>query len=227
MPLLSELCSIQSGYSFRGRLDDTPNGRWAVVQLGDVDWDTGQIAWSELIRVDGVSPGPHHRLRNGDVLVAAKGGENGAILVAGADEAEALAAPTFFVLRPAGDHVLPEYVAWYLGMPEAATHLRAAAQGTNLRTILKADLGSMSVPLPSLETQHRITTMARLQREERMLTELLMAKRAQFVEAACLHLLRTSPSSSRQSASRQHTMQQRAPERTASSPTTLPQHAMP
>lgn len=178
---LKDLCEIASGFSFRGGVSDDEAGTHHVVQLGDVDWETDRVAWSDLPRVGDIEPKPHHHLRAGDVLFAAKGRTNRAIVVP--EVGPAVAASTFFVLRPKRDDVLPEYLAWYVNTAPAQAHLLACSRGTNMRSVPKACLSALPVPFPPPDDQHRIATLDRLAREERDLISALADRKARLVEA--------------------------------------------
>lgn len=191
MPHLRDLCEISSGFSFRGSVIDEPGGTYRVVQLGDVDWEAERVAWEDLPRVGGIDPGPHHLLRAGDILFAAKGRTNRAVFVP--DDGPAVAASTFFVVRPIRTDVLAAYVGWYVNTAPAQAHFQTCSRGTNLRSVSKSCLGSLDVPLPPVDIQRRIAEAARLAREERELSDRLVAKRAALVEAACLRLTTTQP----------------------------------
>ena len=183
---LRDICEISSGFSFRGGVRDEPGGAYRVVQLGDVDWGAEQVAWERLPRVSGIAPAQRHLLQAGDVLFAAKGRDNRAILVPEVDGV--VAASTFFVLRPQPGCVLPDYVAWYVNTARAQVHVQAGSRGTNMRSVPKACIASLPVPLPPLDVQRRIAGAVGLAREERALMAMLMEKKSAFVESACLRL---------------------------------------
>lgn len=187
MPHLQDVCEISSGFSFRGSVTDEPGGTYRVVQLGDVDWEAERVAWEGLPRVGGIDPGPHHLLHAGDILFAAKGRMNRAVLVA--DDGPAVAASTFFVVRPKRTDVLAAYVGWFVNTAPAQAHFQTCSRGTNIRSVSKSCLGSLDLPLPPLDVQRHIVETVRLAAKERELTAALVAKRAAFVEASCLSVL--------------------------------------
>lgn len=187
MPQLDTLCLINTGASFRGRIIDEPAGTCRVVQLRDVDWDAGRIVWQGLDRVNGIEPRSHHLLRAGDVLFAAKGQTNGAVLVT--EDGRAVATSSFFVIRARRPDVLGTYVAWYINTASAQVQLQKCARGTSLRSISKSCLGSLDLPLPPVETQHRIARAAQLAAEERELSSALLAKRGVLIEGTCLRMI--------------------------------------
>lgn len=184
MPHLQDICEISSGFSFRGSVTDESGGTYRVVQLGDVDWEAERVVWEDLPHMGGINPGPHHLLHAGDILFAAKGRTNRAVFVP--DEGPAVAASTFFVVRPKQADVLASYVGWYLNTGPAQVHFERCSRGTNIRSISKACLGSLDLPLPPLDVQRRIAKVNRLARDERELALALHTSRAQLIEAVCL-----------------------------------------
>lgn len=187
MPRLAALCSIASGYSLRTGVTNQPVEGIPVVQLRNVDWQGGGIAWDALSVAEGVEPDASHRLRAGDVLFAARGQTNQAVVVT--ESRGALAASAFFVLRPARDGVDPAYLAWYLNTAPAQAHVRACAVGTKIASIPKPCLASLLVPLPPLYVQRRIAETVRLAAEERAIASDLFTSKARLVEAICLNIM--------------------------------------
>ena len=191
MPTLSHLCSISLGLSLRtGVGADT--GGVPVVQLRDVDWETGRVDWAALPTVSDIDPNEDRYLRAGDVLFAGKGQTHQAVLIA--EDYRALAVAPFFVVRPMRDDVEPAYVAWYLNADPAQAHIHrcaAGAVGASIRSVSKKCLGSLPVPLPPLDVQRRIAEAVRLAAEERALAIDLAERKARLVDALCLRRLHT------------------------------------
>lgn len=100
-----------------------------------------------------------------------------------------MASAALFVIRPNSDVALGSFVAWYLNTSPAQAHILRCARGTNMRSVSKSCLGSVEVPLPSLDAQRQLVDTIRLAREERTLSDLLSALKTRFVEAACLGAL--------------------------------------
>jgi hypothetical protein len=84
------------------------------------------------------------------------------------------------IMRPDQERVLPAYLAWAINQPDAQRKLGSEAQGTSLRMIPKGVLERLDIPLPDLETQHRIATMDALARREGGLLRELADRREQF-----------------------------------------------
>ncbi len=185
---LEDICEISSGFSFRGSVGDKPGGTYAVVQLGDIDWDGEQVSWASLPRVSGIEPLPRHLLQAGDVLFAAKGRVNRAILITSGNDT--VPAATFFVLRPHPDRLLPAFLAWYINTSQAQGHIQAGGRGTNIQSVPKACIASLPVPVPPLSVQHGIAEAIRLAREQRRLLISLGDRKTDLVEEVCLRAVK-------------------------------------
>ena len=187
MSPLSGLCSISSGYSLRTGVGSDGEVGTPVVQLRDVDWETGRVDWTALPTVPGIEPDEDRYLRAGDVLFSGKGQTHQAVLVP--EDHRALAVSPFFVVRPERDDVDPAYVAWYLNAAPAQAHIHRCAVGATIRSVSKSCLGSLPVPLPPLDVQRQIAGAVRLAAQERALTADLADRKARLVETACLRSL--------------------------------------
>lgn len=180
---LRDLCHLQTGFSFRGSVQDEVGGRYPVVQLGDVDWEARTIPLEALPRVAGFGPEAPHLLRAGDVLFASRGRALQALVYTA--DAPAIAAATFFVLRVRAG-LLPEYLAWYLNAAPAQAHFAACSRGTNMRVVPRSCLAALPVPVPAPEVQQRIARADRLAFEEGRLSAHLHRRRRLLVERALL-----------------------------------------
>lgn len=189
---LSDLCSVSSGYSLRTGVGADGELGIPVVQLRDVDWETGQIDWTAIPTVSGIEPDEDRYLQAGDVLFSGKGQTHRAVLVR--EEHLALALSPFFVLRSTRDDVEPAYVAWYLNTAPAQAHIHRCAVGATIRSVSKSCLSSLPVPIPPLDVQHQIAEAVRLAAQERALAADLLDRKARLVEASCLRSLHLHPS---------------------------------
>src|SRR5437667_8846670 len=110
---LSTLCSIRSGYPFRGRIEHDANGIVRVIQMRDFDYRNMTIS-NNLTRVKEERGMEKHFLKSGDVILVAKGFNNFAIEV-GPRETQTLASGSFVILRIEDtQRILPGYLEWYL-----------------------------------------------------------------------------------------------------------------
>lgn len=172
---LSSIASVSSGFHYRTRIADRPDGEWLVAQGREVRDD---LTW-DLARMPRVNPGPAERrarLKPGDILVLARGERPYAITVPDWSR-PALAASSFHIVRVRRELVLPEYLACFLNSPDVLAGLSAAMRGKKIRFLPRAELAATDVALPPLARQADIAAAASLVEEETRLHAELTAER--------------------------------------------------
>jgi restriction endonuclease S subunit len=103
-----------------------------------------------------------HLLKQGDILVAAKGNDNFAVVCKGMLE-YAVASSMFMILKiKEVDKVLPEYLAWFINHPETQNLLRITSKGTSFPSITKSDIEEIILPLPSIKKQKHLVHLDEL-----------------------------------------------------------------
>lgn len=98
---------------------------------------------------------PRQVLKEGEVLFAAKGDKNFAVVYT-RDMGPSVASPSFLVIKTDAAVVLSGYLAWYLNHPDVTRELRILATGTNIKSISKKVLECFKVRVPSLGCQREI-----------------------------------------------------------------------
>ena len=190
---LKELAeSVQVGYQARGAVDADPDGTHWLIHMRDLR-DDGTIDRERLTRFTPDRITEPYTVRDGDVLLQVRGMRHNAGVVGGLPE-NTLASNHFYILRLDRDRALPEYLAWYINQPLAQSHLLRGAQGAgNVTVVTRTVFESLLVPLPPLATQAQLVAVDRLQRQERALTERILAKRAEWLSVVSLHLAEGNP----------------------------------
>jgi hypothetical protein len=184
---LKHLAEARLGYPFRGAVKEVPSGRVAVVQIKNVDPEQG-VDWHALVRTELTGRKRPDWLRSGDVLFAARGNRNVAVLVDQPPD-NAVCAPQFYLLRINSGHVLPEYLAWYLNQAPAQRYFALSAEGTFITSIRRAVLEALPIPVPSMERQHLIARLSDAVARERRLTEQLLRNREQQLRLVATGLI--------------------------------------
>lgn len=166
---LAKLAQISTGFYERTNIQ----GTIYYLQRRDFDED-GQLI------IKGLKPSilankntQKHILKKNDVLVAAKGTSFFAFVYK-AEVQPAVASSTFLVLRGVDQQkVLSDYLAWFINYPKTQDYLGRMSKGTALAAIDKSTLGSLSIPLLSLEKQRLMMHLQSLQQKEQAIyTEL-------------------------------------------------------
>lgn len=111
-----------------------------------------------------------HLLRKGDILFAAKGKKNYASIFE-ANNLPAVASTSFFVIRINSDHVLADYLKWFLNLPRTIALLKTKAIGTSISSISKLVLAELEIPIPNIQTQKVILKVFKLREKEKELIQ--------------------------------------------------------
>lgn len=178
--ILKVLTHLFSGYSFRTKVQHDPSGDAYVIQMKDM-WDNYTKINSRLSRIKSSTINPGFYLRNGDVLLVAKGANNFAV-VYDLDLPRAIAASAFFVLRPDVQKIYPAYLAWYINQKPVQQYLKENMAGSYVPNINKSTVEGIEITLPSLQKQKAIASVQQLLNKEHQLMQDLAARRIQLIQ---------------------------------------------
>lgn len=189
---LNQIATISAGYPFRGKIPEYPEGNLAVVQMKDTSSEFG-VDWMSCVRSEATGKKAPDWLQTGDILVAARGNQNYAVLVDTRHAPlPAVAAPHFYVVRPQSDALIPEFLAWQLNQQPCQRYFELHAEGTLTKSIRRQVLEEALIGLPSLTEQQTILAMARTLQEERQLMQRLQHNGEQMMHAIATRLLEQS-----------------------------------
>jgi restriction endonuclease S subunit len=148
----------------------------STIQAGDVYYLQARDFDSERKLIDSLSPVltysksiESHFLTKGDVLIVVKGVS---FLAAVYHEecSPAVASSVFSVVRIKDEkNVLPEYISWFINLPQTQNHLLAQSKGSAIPSINKKVLLDLIVPVPSIQKQKLILKIAQLREKEKNL----------------------------------------------------------
>lgn len=184
---LAEVCDIAAGHTARSGLEVAVSGGLRVAQLGDVrnGRPVDPLALQRL-QLEGLPS--RFMARAGDVLFRSKGTPSTAAIVApSCDDAFAVFQP-LMILRPRVGEISAEYLVWAINRHVAQRYFSASAQGTTIRSVSKAALERLPVPMPDLAQQEKIGSAYHLSmREADLLHEL--AEKSELLAALSLEHL--------------------------------------
>ncbi|MNR94672.1 hypothetical protein D3C72_257600 [compost metagenome] len=173
--MLSELCTIQMGYTARSRLEPATDGGRLALQLRDISPD-GDIRFATLARVDLPDVSERYMVGSGDVVFRSRGEHTIAIALDGSMRENAIAVLPLMILRPIPSVITPEFLAWSINLPASQRHLDASSQGSSLRMVPRSALEDLRLDVPDLATQRPIVAAAHLARREAELAASLVKK---------------------------------------------------
>jgi hypothetical protein len=187
---LGETCEIGAGLAARTALTEDAEGGVPAIQLRDLQGDQVRLDTAAKYALKGKLE--RYLVGPGDILFRSRGENNTASMAVGRAGETAVALLPVMVIKPKGDHLLPEYVAWSINQHEAQRHLDLGARGTKLRMIPRECLETMPIHVPSLAVQRSITELDALSATEtRLLHELAETKR-KFTRFALLGQVRNA-----------------------------------
>ncbi|MEK6748401.1 MAG: restriction endonuclease subunit S [Pseudomonadota bacterium] len=172
---LSQIANIQSGYPFRGRINECVGGGLHIVQMKDITPELS-IRWGSVTEIKPASRRIPASLCAGDILVAARGKRNYAVLIDKIDRL-VVAAPYFFVVRIAQpDLLMPAFVTWMLNHGPAQAHFKNAATGIKNKHIRLQTLALAPLVEIPLHDQQRLIALHTVLREQLDLCQHLIAQ---------------------------------------------------
>jgi len=173
---------ITAGFPLRVAADSLPTGDTYFVQMRNIDSDTG-IKWGETACVSLPTKREPYWLQEGDVLFAARGAKNYAVIV-DHPPGKAVCSPHFFVLRlHDASPVTPEFLAWQINQKPAQDHFLRNATGSHIPNIRKQVLAELQLAVPCHEEQERIVSLSKAAAKERHIMNRLIEIRIQELEA--------------------------------------------
>ena len=180
MKALSDVCTIQTGFTARGRLESAADGGVLALQLRDILPD-GLIAANGLIRIQVGDISERYLARPGDVVFRSRGERNTAAVMDESIPEPALAILPLMILRPDPQTLSGAYLAWAINQEPAQRYFGEEAQGTSLRMVSRTALENLKIAVPDFETQQRILQVDFLAERERQLAEQLTLKHYELI----------------------------------------------
>jgi hypothetical protein len=184
---LGDVAQISSGYPFRGKVESDPSGTLVVLQQKDISdlvamplEQHAEVVPGGAARVDEADTYQRHHLKQDDVLLQMRGGQFLSVVYTG--HYPAIAAQGVAVIRPHAK-LMPRFLCWFLGHPKTTEKLRSMAGGTHIPFLSKQTLTTYSVPVPTLEAQHRIVEAHEVRQRHRAATLRLIELNDQLVDA--------------------------------------------
>ena len=190
---LSKAVDIIPGHPFRGSIPECVGGGVRVVQPKDVSAEGG-VVWSRTLEVEVSGRKQPDWLAAGDVLFAAKGNQNYAVLV-DAVPGPAVSSPYFYILRPKRQNLLPAFLVWWLNQLPARRHYERGSEGSLVKSLRRSELEQTPLVVPPLEQQQHILRLQQAQQREAALLKQLIRSGEQVMTslAASLHKNATQP----------------------------------
>jgi len=133
-----------------------------------------------------------HLLQNDDILFAAKGLNNFAVVYHNSI-GQAVASSSFIVLRLSMDFrtkVLPEYLAWYINNSKQIPILHKAKLTTTIPSISIAQLSQLEIDIPDIQMQQLVIEFQQLRRKEKEVIKRLEFLKDQLTQEILLKAIK-------------------------------------
>ncbi len=170
---LEEVAEIITGYSFRKSIEPDPNGQIFVVQAKDIV--NGEIIQSTE-KLTRILEEPNHPayLQRDDLLLLSKvypGAQFRTTIYQGLS-GKVLASSSIHVIRLKNDSVLPEYLFMLFSSGFTQKWLQENSSGVNTPTMPRATLGTLTIPIISIEQQKAYISLSKeMKNMQRLLQE--------------------------------------------------------
>lgn len=184
--VLSEVSTINAGFPFRGKIPESSGSGIYVVQMKDVSVAQG-INWAGCMETEPMGRSAAW-LEKGDVLVAARGNHNYAVLVEETPPAS-VAAPHFYVVRVTDEAISPNFLVWMLNQRYWQRYFEQNSEGSTTKSIRRKVLETAPITIPPLSKQQAITNLAKSLAREHQLAENLLRSGELMMEALALDLI--------------------------------------
>lgn len=179
---LHRVADIQTGYVFRSRITEAPNGALRVIR--NTDLRMGHVSLQDNVRVDIPDRGNQWRLRRGDILLRTRGQDTAVALIPKTPDEETIAAAPLTVIRVRQPETTDSaYLAWQIAQSDVQRYLNLAAQGSAIPTVNKRVIEQIPLHLPPIEEQRRIAEIATLSADLRRLTHRLADLEAAYIDS--------------------------------------------
>ncbi|MCF7982527.1 MAG: restriction endonuclease subunit S [Pseudomonadales bacterium] len=187
-----ELCEAGGwpGHPFRGRIVEADDGDGLVVQLRDVDAQTG-IAWDCVKKVRFDNKKAPRWLEEGDILFTARGIRFNAVCARDIP-GPAVCSPHFFHLRIDKTLAIPEFVSWQINQVPFQNQLSKLTEGSESATLRMPVFEQMSLALPSLQEQKKLMQLIVVEQKERRVLEQLIENNERQMKIIAFSLMNQS-----------------------------------
>ena len=177
---LRGIATISTGYSFRSRIKNEPQGDTYVIQMGDVDPLHG-VLHDQLIKINFKSKNDRYSLLDGDIIMVSKGNNLDAYLVQEM-RGNTIAVNSFLTIKIEHPSYQPTYITWYLNSPKVQHYIHQVAAGTGTPNLSKQLLGEIDIPFIDTKYQNLIGNVDELSKKEAVILSELQKKRKYVTE---------------------------------------------
>ncbi len=186
---LKDIALVQMGLSFRSRIEPDTDGNVAVIQMRDLTED--KLNYGNLMTININDINERHLVKYKDMIFRSRGKTTTATIIDKEPGRTVVSAP-LFLIRVTSKNVLSDYLCWCINQSSSQAFLHSRATGTIMTMIGKSALDALEIPLPNLEIQEQIVTLADLLNKEQRLMKDLAEQKEKLVKAIQMQLVTES-----------------------------------
>jgi len=183
---LKNITDIQMGFAFRSRVEISPKGQLAVLQMKDLLQDN--TVADNLEKINAISMKDHHLAQKGDLIFRTRGQVLASAIINHKIDKTVISAPLLRIRITNPAILIPEYLNWFISQPSAQRFLKSRQEGTNVGMINAAHLENLKINLPSIENQKSIIELDNLLKKETKLLRKLTEKRRQYISRVLIQI---------------------------------------
>jgi hypothetical protein len=175
---LSEVATVQMGYSFRSGLDVDSSGDVSVIQTKDLRDDL-IVDLASLARVT-MRASDSQLAHSGDIVLRSRGDSATSAIIRDEPDRAVVAAPLLRI-RVTDPRVSAEYLNWFINQLAAQAYFSKNAAGSNVKMTSKRVVQDLEVSIPPPDRQAAVVELAELAMEEKRLRERVSSWRDQLL----------------------------------------------
>lgn len=170
---IKQISNVVSGYTFRGSIENDPNGGIFVLQAKNIQTNQGIEDVSGFTAIADKSLRTPYFLKYNDILLVSRGSGLGSFRSAVfiSNESKVMCSSSVCVIRIQDVTVLPKYVSLYLNSEIGQKALFQIVTGASyIQSILVKKLLDFEIPIPPIHKQKSIIALhENLQEQEKII----------------------------------------------------------
>lgn len=181
---LHDIADIKTGITFRNRLLDNLDGEIEVIQMRDINSDL--TISDRLVRISNEQIKAKHFLQPGQLILLAKGKYTKACMIGPSTKRRVISSAFFSIRIKPTQKVLPEYLQWFLNLPQSEAYFRSNASGTSMFSLPMSVLKNLDIAVPPLDVQERIVHLVSDREQEKATLIALEEKKDSYLQQVML-----------------------------------------
>ena len=186
---IADISTLRNGYAFRGRIESDSEGDTRVIQASDLNEDA-ELNADNLACVQLGKKVNRYYLNENDIVFMARGLRQLAYrpIRQAVTGKPIITAFGLLVISPNESKAIPGYLHWVLNTLQVQQRLQSKKEGTSISFISEKNFGSVEIPLPTLEHQHKISQLINLHKHREQVRQQLAATDEKITHATAWSL---------------------------------------